>query len=219
MANEKILILEAPWSDDIEDTQATRDIYSSAETLLRIGPEPIRIIQRPLVSTTYVDDINKFVDLECNQRGPNVIIFSAHGSHTLSKSNRNRRELEAFDEDINISKEIRRVGDKLQRSIIILDSCETGKNIKSFCKAASSLGAIGFSEDVDWIDSSIFILALLLHFQDKGIFNLKRARKRTSRTEPKTEETIREMLEGTYKSFKKPLGIEYDFGEVYKRLL
>ena len=31
MANEEVLILESPWSEDIEDTQATRDIYASAE--------------------------------------------------------------------------------------------------------------------------------------------------------------------------------------------
>ena len=79
MANEKVLILEAPWSDDIEDTQATRDIYASAETLLRIGTNPVRIISRPLISTTYAQDIEQFVDLDCNRRGPNVVVLSAHG--------------------------------------------------------------------------------------------------------------------------------------------
>ena len=213
MANEKILILDAPWSNDIEDTQATRDIYSSAGTLLRLGLKPIRIIQRPLVSATYMDDIEKFVDLDCNQKGPNLIIFSAHGSLTRLTMNTIRRELTAFDGDINISVHIRRLRKKLERTIFILDSCKVGTNVKSFCKAANSLGAIGFAEDVDWVDSSVFILALLLHFQKKGIFHLKRARSRTRKTEPKTEETIREMLEGTYKSFKKPLGIEYFFGD------
>ena len=51
MATEKVLTLEAPWSDGIEDTQATQDIYASAETLLRIGSEPVRIIHRPLISS------------------------------------------------------------------------------------------------------------------------------------------------------------------------
>ena len=212
MANEKILILEAPWSNEIADTQATRDIYTSAETLCRLGPEPIRIIQRPLVSMTYLDDIEKFVDLECNQKGPNVIIFSAHGSHTLSKNNKHRRQLDAFDGSINISREIRRVKKKLGHTIIVLDSCELGTNVESFRKASGSLAVIGFTENVDWVDSSVFILALLLRFQMNGVFHLQRARKSTSKTEPKTKRTIREMLEGTYKSFKEPLGIEYSFG-------
>ena len=216
MANEKILIFEAPWFPKIEDTQATRDIYASAETLLRIGPQPIRIIQRPLVSTTYLDDIEKFVDLECNQKGPNVIIFSAHGSHTFSKENKNRRKIKAFDRSINISVDIRCLKEKLGRTIIVLDSCEIGKNVGSFRRASGSLATLGFTKDVDWVDSSVFILALLLHFQQndvfqEDVFSLKRARKSTRETESKTEKTIKKMLEGTYKSFKKPLGIIYSF--------
>ena len=62
MANDKILVLEAPWSEDIEDTQATRDIYASAETLLRTGNKPVRMIHRPLIATTYTGDIERFVD-------------------------------------------------------------------------------------------------------------------------------------------------------------
>ena len=212
MANEKILILEAPWSHNIEDTQATREIYASAETLLRLGPQPIRIIQRPLVSTTYLDDIEKFVDLKCNRKGPNVIIFSAHGSHELTEKNKNRRELEAFDRSINISVDIRPLKEKLERTIIILDSCQVGKKVESFRKASGSLAAIGFRGDVDWVDSSIFILALLLNFQNEGVFHLERVRKSTPKTEPKPEKIIRTMLESTYKSFEKPLGIEYSFG-------
>lgn len=212
MANEKILILEAPWSQNIEDTQATRDIYASAETLLRIETKEtkvIRIIQRPLVSTIYLEDIEKFVDLECNLKGPNVLILSAHGSHTLLKENKNRRELEAFDGNINISVDIRRLKAKLGRTIIVLDSCEIGENVGSFRRASGSLATIGFTKEVDWVDSSVFILALLLHFQQNDVFSLKRARNSTGEIESKTEKTIKNMLEGTYKSFKKPLGILY----------
>ena len=78
MVNNKILIFEAPWSG-IDDTRATREIYKSAETLLQLGPDPVQIIQRPLISTTYKDDISEFATLPCNQKGPNFIIFSTHG--------------------------------------------------------------------------------------------------------------------------------------------
>ena len=211
MANEKILILEAPWSDDIEETQSTREIYASAETLLRLGPQPARIIQRPLVSSTYLDDIQKFVRLKCNQESPNVIIFSAHGSHTLTRRGKHRRTLTAFDGEINISIDIRQLKGTLEHTVIVLDACEVEEGVKSFCRTAGSLGAIGFKNDVNWVDSSVFILALLLNFQESGVFHLKGARRSTQTTKSRAKKTIVEMLEGTYKSFKEPLGIEYSF--------
>lgn len=213
MANEKILILEAPWSSNIADTRAVREIYSSAETLLSVHPEPIRIIQRPLVSTTYINDIDQFVSLECNKRGPNIIVFSAHGSHSLLKRSggtKHRRELQAFDCDVNISAQIQKISANLGRTIFILDACEVGRNLKSFREAAKALGAIGFSEIVDWVDSSVFVLAVLLRFQDGGIFHLKRARTNRGNTMPKTQRIIEEMVNGNYKSLAKSLGVQYD---------
>ena len=56
MANEKVLILKAPWPDDIGDTQATHGIHASATTLLRVGTNPVRITRHPLISSTYVQD-------------------------------------------------------------------------------------------------------------------------------------------------------------------
>lgn len=206
MANEKILILESPWSDEIDDTQSTREIYTSAETLLRIGPRPIRIIQRPLVSSLYLDDIRNFVRLECNKNSPNVIIFSAHGSKNLTSKDKIRRVLTAFDGEINISKDIRTLSEVLDRSIIILDSCGVGDNIKSFRSAAGALAVIGFKEEVDWIDSSVFVLALLLYFDHYDILN------RNSKWKKSLRNVIEEMLSGAYKSFLEPLGIEYSIG-------
>ena len=147
MANEKVLILEAPWSDDIDDTQATRDIYTSAETLLRIGPDPARIIYRPLISTTYVQDVEKFVDLDCNQSGPNVIILSAHGRVVKRRSRGRRRpairrELSAFDGEINLSRDVRALRGKLRHSIVILDSCWVGDTPERFRQLSRAL-AVG----------------------------------------------------------------------------
>jgi len=215
MANEKILILEAPWSFTIADTSATREIYSSAETLLSIHPEPVRIIQRPLVSTTYLDDIKQFVSLECNKRGPNIVVLSSHGCHTLvlrGNAKKHRRELRGFDDSINISVEIRRLTDSLKRTIFILDACEVGENISSFREAAGAAGAVGFSETVDWIDSSVFVLALLLKFQSSGVFHMKRARTSTGVTTPKAEKVVQEMKLGPYKSLMKSLSVQYSFG-------
>jgi hypothetical protein len=214
VANEKILILEAPWSSNIADTRATREIYTSAETLLSVHPEPIRIIQRPLISKTYIKDIEQFVSLDCNKRGPNVVILSAHGNHSVIKQGnrtKNCRTLSAFDGDINISVQIQSISSNLSRTIFILDACQVGTNVHTFVKAAGALGAIGFSETVDWIDSSVFILALLLRFQSAKIFHLKRARTSNGTTKPKTEKIVQHMVSGVYKSLATSLGVQYHF--------
>lgn len=212
MANEKILILEGPWSDDIEDTYSTRDIYASADTLLRLGPSPIGMIQRPLVSSTYISDIEKFVNLECNKIGPNVVILSAHGSRKITRKQKIRRELDAIDGKINISQDIRKLNQFLKRTIIILDSCNVGEEIRAFRNASGALAVIGFANEVSWIDSSVFILALLLNFHSSKMFHLKRARQSTSRDQSLPEKIIEKMSKGAYKSIHESLGIEYSFG-------
>ena len=215
MANEKVLILEAPWSDDIEDTQATRDIYASAETLLRIGTKPVRIISRPLISTTYVQDIEKFVDLDCNRRGPNVIVLSAHGRTFERKDHRKRfrikRQLEAFDGKINISKGIRPLKDKLARSIVVLDSCSVGISPKGFRKHSGALAVIGFADRVDWVDSSMFVLAMLFRLHQDNVLSLQRARSSTKKTTSRTEAVIKAMIRGPYYSMAKSLGVQTAF--------
>lgn len=82
-----------------------------------------------------MDDIERFLDLDCNERGPNVIILSAHGEIVRKgRSNGGRRfqrRLSAFDGEINLSKDIRNLDSKLTRSTIILDSCELGANLQA----------------------------------------------------------------------------------------
>ena len=225
MANEKVLILEAPWSGKIEDTQATRDIYVSAEMLLRSGAKPARVIHRPLISTTYKDDIEKFVELDCNQRGPNVIVLSAHGEwvrKTVVKkqtSVRRRvvrhRHLEAFDGDINLSHDIQSLRDKLSRSIVVLDACEVGVSPKKFRERSGALAVVGFAEEVDWVDSSMFVLAMLFKLHQGGVLSLKRATQSTEARRSRVENVIKAMIDeqdGPYASLAKSLGVRTAFG-------
>ena len=218
MANEKILVFEAPWSPRIDETQATKDIYMSAETLLRVGPEPVRVIHRPLISSGYTQDIRDFAALECNQRGPNFIIFSAHGSFTRLRRNKGkskyRRKLRAFDNEINLSAGIRDASGALSRTIIILDSCDIGDKIKSFYRASGAAGIIGFTEEVDWVDSTMFILAVLLNFHSKGVMNQKRIRKTTKKTVSSQQRVLEGMTKGkgAWKSLAESLGVQSYFG-------
>jgi hypothetical protein len=140
--------------------------------------------------------------------------LSAHGSHSVNSVNgtkRHSRTLCAFDGDINISSQIHTITASLPRTIFILDACGVGASIQAFNKAAGALGAVGFSEAVDWIDSSVFILALLLHFQSAGIFHLKRARANTGVTQPRTQKVVQEMVSGVYRSLAESLGVQYHF--------
>ena len=222
MANEKVLILEAPWSGHIEDTQATRDIYVSAEMLLRSGAKPARVIHRPLISATYKDDIGQFVELDCNQRGPNVIVLSAHGEvvrTTVVKKQTSvgrrvfrQRRLTAFDAEINLSRDIRSLHDKLSRSIVVLDACELGVTLNDFREISGALAAVGFANEVDWVDSSMFVLAMLFKLHQGGVLSLKRATQSTEARRSRVENVIRAMIDGPYASMAKSLGVRTAFG-------
>lgn len=215
MANEKVLIFEAPWSSKIDRTQATREIYTSAETLLRVGPEPVGIIHRPLITSTYKQDIQKFTALECNQRGACFVVFSAHGAVSRPRHKGKvfiRRKLQAFDGEINLSAGIRDVSKSLSRTTVILDSCEVGKTIKSFYRASKAAGVIGFEGDADWIDSTMFILAILLKFHSADVMRLKRIRRTTKKSTCRQQRVLEGMTNGAWKSLAKSVGVTSYFG-------
>ena len=217
MAFEKILILESRWGDDIADTRSTTVIYRSLEALLSLHEKPVRIISLPLIKS-YQDDISGFVSLESNRRGPNVIIMSAHGRYRglrKKQGTANIRLVEGFDSPLNISagfkKHYRRNPERLKRSIFILDSCEIGKRIKAFLKISGAYGVIGFDREVDWIDSTVFIFALLSKYQERGVFQLERARINNGWQTPLPEKILEEMEDGAYSTIMGELGVKYEF--------
>lgn len=215
MAYEKILVLESNWAegdeDYIADSRSTTRIYSAVETLLSLREDPVFVLQRPLLASRYLVDIEQFIRLKANSKGPNFIILSGHGEHEFVKKTNgdqaHRRIIHAIDGKINISTDLRKLNQKLKRTIFILDACSTGQKIESFRAATGALGAIGFSNDVSWVDSACFLLAFLLKCQEDGVFQLKRAR----RERPK--EILESMSTTTYKSIAKSLGLQYSFNE------
>lgn len=210
MANEKILIFETDWFEeaDIEASRSIRHIYSSAETLLGLGDPPVRVVRRPLISDMYRDDVEAFVNLNCNSKGVNVVIFSTHGSYEMTQKGRHRRTLETSDyRDVDIGAGIRELDEKLDRTILVLDACEVGKKMSSFRKAAGASAAVGFSKEVDWKDASVFVFAVLLNFRESGVFHARMRKTALGRA----KDTVREMLNGTYKSFKDSLGVKCSF--------
>lgn len=130
-----------------------------------------------------------------------------------SDRKKHRRELRAFDNDIDLSIGIRSLNGRLERTFSILDGCEVGTSVESFRKAAGASRAIGFAHEVNWIDSSIFILALLSRFQEYGVCHLRRARRSTETAQPRLMRVVEDMTEGTHKSLAQSLGVEYSFVE------
>ena len=114
-----------------------------------------------------------------------MIVLSAHGRYIRKRQwNRKRivqRRLTAFDGEFDVSSYIRPLREKLARSIIVLDSCESGATLSSFRAHSGLLGVVGFDEEVDRIDSSMFVLALLFKLHQEKVLNLKRARHSTKR--------------------------------------
>jgi hypothetical protein len=165
-------------------------------------------ITRPLLAFRYINDIRHFVELPSNKKGPNVVILSAHGRHKkINKKGKtvHSRVLNAIDDEIRISKEIRTLSHLLNKTVFILDACNVGQNSSSFREASNSLGVIGYSKSVDWIDSSTLILAILLKFQDDGIFKMRQV------IPDRPRNIIRKMENGTYNSLFTRLGVDYSF--------
>ncbi len=215
MAYEKILVLESTWAmyDDqyISDSRSTARIYSAVETLMSLHNKPVLILQRPLLASRFCVDIELFVGLEANRRGPNLIVLSGHGEHEMVKKSNgeraHRRVIQAIDGGVDVSDKLQELGGKLKRTILILDSCSTGQKIREFRESTGALGAIGFSKDVSWVDSASFLLAFLLKCQEDGVFQLERA------TWQKPKKILNDMSTGAYKTLAKSLGLDYDFNE------
>lgn len=209
MAYEKILILESTWASDsddyISDSRSTARIYLSFESLLSLHDVPVFAVHRPLLAARYVRDIRQFVSLPANTTGLNVVILSAHGSfRRVQKGNRlvNRRRLHAIDAEIKLSRDIHSLKGDLNRTVFVLDACDVGSRVAEFQSAAGALGVIGFSKSVDWVDSAVFVLALLLHMQSGGIFKKSRVSSRGIR------HLVNELQSGPYRSLAHSLGLE-----------
>ena len=112
------------------------------------------------------------------------------------------RRLHAIDGEIKLPNDIHRLKGKLARPVFILDACDVGSHVGAFRNAAGALGVIGFSESVDWVDSAVFVLALLLHMQSNGIFQ-----KSKSATWD-IKRLVNNFRDGAYKSLSRSLGFE-----------
>ncbi len=75
----------------------------------------------------------------------------------------------------------------------------------------SGLAVLGFADEVDWIDSSMFVLAVLFKLHQQKVLHLKRARASTDVTLSRAERVLTDMIDGPYASMAKALGVRTAF--------
>ena len=122
-----------------------------------------------------------------------------------------QRRLTAFDGEINLSRDIRSLHDQLARSIVVLDSCELGLTVGNFRAISGALAVVGFADEVDWVDSSMFVLAMLFKLHQEKVLSPKRARQSTRAKRSRTETVITTMINGPYASMAESLGLRTAF--------
>jgi len=211
----RLLILEGSWgekpNDYISDSLSTTRVYSALEALLWIHGTPIRIIQRPLLNGRFISDLHQFTSLRSNKTGINIVVLTAHGKKRSkqklhSRRKTHKRTLRAIDGTLNLSAKIQKLSQKLSRTILIIDSCQVGADLGSLLQASGALGIIGFAADVDWIDSSTFVLAILLKFHEEGVFTSTKSRALTA-----ARRVMSQMESGAFSSLWEELEAEYLF--------
>lgn len=163
MALEKLLILETDWQ---EGKPAGR-LYASLAQLP--AEPPLECLRRPFLAATYLQELRDFVRLPANRKGINVVVFSAHGYYQPGEP----RLLKGMDGRVDLG-ELRDLRGQLRKTIFILDACQVGSDLHSFISATDALGVLGFQKQVNWLASSVFVLALLRRFHQDGVFHLRR---------------------------------------------
>jgi len=213
VGHEKILVLESTWAEEpdeyLTDTSSSSQVYRALEVMASTQEHPITTVVRPLLAKRFARDLRGFTALPANTGGNNVIVLCGHGDLAevdvgkRKKRVKHRRVLKAYDGDLDLDAEIKVAAEEssLERSIIILDSCFVGEAPKKFRRRCGALGVIAFREEVDWVDSSVFVLGLLLHFMEEGIFHMKR------RSPVRPKRVLEAMTEGPYASLAEALGV------------
>jgi len=213
--NQKLLILESHWSvrkkERITDGRSTGIIYKTAlQSLMSTTKQPYSILTRPLLASTFADDIEQFVNLPSNRKGMNVIIISGHGDIMFESYDEDFGEMkkcvQAYDEKVSTTCFEELYAD-LTRSIVIFDACDIGTEVNRLQFYSNALMVIGFAKAVAWCDSTLFVLSLLMEFHFRKVFQSKRINRYTPLF------ILNTMRAGRYKSLIKSLKVRWKFNK------
>ncbi|MCP4702940.1 MAG: hypothetical protein GY862_39675 [Gammaproteobacteria bacterium] len=208
MSHEKLLIIESDWTKgngtQSTQTRSSAKLYASVENLVSGGNPIVCSVIKPFLTTAYLKDIEYFVKLPANRKGPNVIIISSHGFYDRTDC-REGHIVAAIDAQIDLGNEIRFLAALLKRTVFILDACHIGVDLASFRAASGALGVIGFQKEVNWTASSAFVLALLRRYVYEGVFGMRRS------SPVKPLNVLKSMQQDGYGSLMAQLGVAYEF--------
>lgn len=156
----KLLILESDWRSH------TMAVPTEQRSSTKLYSTVMPAVSAPLLTDTWRNEIRQFCRQKDTQRGVNLIILSSHGNnlaHTpvLATANGTIDNFSDF-------------GAQLKRCILVFDACYLGSQIESLQQHSGALGAIGFSANVNWTASSVFVLSLLRFYVRHGVFDLQR---------------------------------------------
>ena len=158
------------------------------------------MIYRPLISSTFVEDIKKFINLDCNRHGVNLIIFSAHGRvDDWADEPEMTRIMKAFDGEIDFGREMRKLKGKLSGSIIFLDVCNSAEDLFGLYPDTGALGILGFVQDTNWSEAPVFLLTLLTDLYQGGALDHVSEEKYSNEKRSDVVELIQKMISKTYK--------------------
>jgi hypothetical protein len=148
----KLLILEGEW----QHAQA----HSSGHLYARVCAG--QALQAPL-RLDWAQTARAFTALAENRRGVNCIIISTHASSEAFATLDGSALLTTLAASVD-----------LRRTLLLLDSCHAGARAAELRATSGALAVIGFATEVDWLASSVFILALLRYWHRSGVFTLRR---------------------------------------------
>lgn len=145
-----LLCLEGEWNDDPTSRQS---VEPALQMLERCGL--IRLVHRD-VNTDH--ELWRHLSRWCEDAAYNDFYFLYLGFHGSPG------EFEIGDVLVGLEQLGQRLDASCAESIIYLASCGVLKSsddaLKSFCRRTGAKGVVGYTENVDWIESSAFDLLL-----------------------------------------------------------
>lgn len=200
----KLLLLESDWRRQPGQVPTERrsaaSIYASLSRLQVPGQQALTCLRYPLQRDISTWRMGDFLRLPVNRRGPNLIVLSTHAhlreAGLLLSANGGTVCLDAL---------LAPLRGRLQRSLLVLDTCHGGQLATSLCNDYAMLGVLGFNREVDWMASSIFILSLLRNWYQAGVFSMRRA------SPVRPARVLAAMEKGAYGGQMRALGVSYRF--------
>jgi hypothetical protein len=198
----KLLLLESDWRGAADrpptQTRSAARLYAALGGLLSTPARPLECLRRPLLADSLQSELADFVKLPENRRGPNVVVISTHGFYQAPSGHL----LAAADGLIEPRRVFAALEGRLHRSLVIMDACQIGADLSAL--RAGTLGLVGFQGEVDWLASSVFVLALLRGWQRAGVFELQRAHP------ARAKRVLDSMRGGDYARLMRELGVVYE---------